>query len=54
MSRITSTPELQQTLLTSRDAVFRRLLGPFVQVSSTFHGQIKGGEAQRSTTAATT
>lgn len=46
MSRITSTPELQQTLLTSLDAVFRRLLGPFVQVSSTFHGQFKGGEAR--------
>lgn len=46
MSRITSSPELQQTLLTSLDAVFRRLLGPFVQVSSTFHGQFKGGEAR--------
>ena len=46
MSRITSTPELQQTLLTSLDGVFRRLLGPFVQVSTTFHGQFKGGEAR--------
>jgi hypothetical protein len=45
MSRISSTPELQQTLLTTLDPVFRRLLGPFVHVSSTFHGQFKGGDA---------
>lgn len=46
LSRITSTPELQQTLLGSLEAVFRRLLGPFVHVSSTFHGQFKGGEVK--------
>jgi hypothetical protein len=45
MSRITSTPEIQTTLLTTLNAVFRRLLGPFVHVSSTFHGQFKGGDA---------
>ena len=45
MSRITSTPELQETLLTNLSAMFRRLIGPFVHVSSTFHGQFKGGDA---------
>lgn len=46
LSRITSTPELQAALLTSLDGLFRRLLGPFVHVSSTFHGQFKGGEVK--------
>jgi len=46
MSRITSTPDLQQTLLTNLNEMLRRLLGPFVHVSSTFHGQFKGGEAK--------
>lgn len=46
MSRITSTPELQQTLTTNLNELLRRLLGPFVHVSSTFHGQFKGGDAK--------
>lgn len=45
MSRITSAPELQQVLLGNLEQVFRRLIGPFVHVSSTFHGQFKGGDA---------
>lgn len=45
MSRITSAPELQATLLGNLEQVFRRLTGPFVHVSSTFHGQFKGGDA---------
>jgi hypothetical protein len=45
MSRITSSPALQDTLLSNFSPMFRRLLGPFVQVSSTFHGQFKGGDA---------
>lgn len=46
LSRITSTSELQQTLTTNLNELLRRLLGPFVHVSSTFHGQFKGGEAK--------
>jgi hypothetical protein len=45
MSRIDSVPALQATLLGNLNAMFRRLLGPFVHVSSTFHGQFKGGDA---------
>jgi hypothetical protein len=45
MSRIESTPALQATLLNNLNGMFRRLLGPFVHVSSTFHGQFKGGDA---------
>jgi hypothetical protein len=46
MSRITSTPDLQQTLLANLNEMLRRLMGPFVHVSSTFHGQFKGGDAK--------
>jgi hypothetical protein len=46
MSRIDSTGELARTLLGSLEPVFIRLLGPFVHVSSTFHGQFKGGEVK--------
>jgi hypothetical protein len=46
MSRITSTPDLQQTLLGNLNEMLRRLIGPFVHVSSTFHGQFKGGDAK--------
>jgi phytanoyl-CoA dioxygenase PhyH len=46
MSRIASPPSLQTTLLSNLESVFRRLLGPFVQVSSTFHGQFKSGSAR--------
>lgn len=45
MSRIDSTPELQTALLGNLSGMFRRLMGPFVHVSSTFHGQFKGGDA---------
>ncbi|MGQ0538626.1 MAG: phytanoyl-CoA dioxygenase family protein [Gemmatimonadaceae bacterium] len=46
LSRITSTPELQEALLQKLEAIIRRVLGPFVHVSSTFHGQFKGGDAR--------
>lgn len=45
LSRIMSPPELQTVLLATLGAVFQRLIGPFVHVSSTFHGQFKGGDA---------
>ena len=45
MSRISTSPELKDTLLANLGMVFQRLVGPFVQVSTTFHGQFKGGEA---------
>jgi len=44
LSRITTSPELADTLLAALRPFFLRALGPFVQVSSTFHGQFKGGE----------
>lgn len=46
LSRITSTPELAAALLENLEAVFTRLLGGFVHVSTTFHGQFKGGEVK--------
>lgn len=45
LSRISSSPDLQATLLANLSGMFQRLLGPFIQVSSTFHGQFKGGDA---------
>jgi len=44
LSRITTTPALSQTILTALQPLWLRVLGPFVHVSSTFHGQFKGGE----------
>ena len=44
LSRISTTPELASTLLAALQPFFLRALGPFVHVSSTFHGQFKGGE----------
>jgi phytanoyl-CoA dioxygenase PhyH len=46
MSRITSPPALQVELLANLAPVIRRLIGPFVHVSSTFHGQFKSGAAR--------
>jgi hypothetical protein len=46
MSRIDSTPALAAELLGGLEQILLRLLGPFVHVSSTFHGQFKGGEVR--------
>jgi hypothetical protein len=46
LSRIDSTPELAQAIFATLGPVFQRLLGPVVHVSSTFHGQFKGGEVK--------
>jgi len=46
LSRITSTPELRDALFDGLRPVLTRLLGPLVHVSSTFHGQFKGGEVK--------
>jgi hypothetical protein len=46
LSRIETTPELANAILTTLEPVFQRLLGPIVHVSSTFHGQFKGGETK--------
>ena len=44
LSRISTSPELAATLVQALQPFFLRALGPFVHVSSTFHGQFKGGE----------
>ena len=44
LSRIATSPQLVQALLSSSLApVLRALIGPMVHVSSTYHGQFKGG-----------
>jgi hypothetical protein len=43
LSRVDSTPELARGLLSALEPVFKRLLGPLVHVSSTFHAQFKSG-----------
>jgi hypothetical protein len=45
LSRIDSTPELARAILPAVGPVLTRLLGPVLHVSSTFHGQFKGGDA---------
>lgn len=44
LSRISTSPALAETLVGALRPFFVRALGPFVHVSSTFHGQFKGGE----------
>lgn len=43
LARIETSPQLAQGLLTALEPVLTRLIGPLVHVSSTFHGQFKGG-----------
>lgn len=44
LSRIDTSPQLAQALLSSLSPVLTALIGPIVHVSSTYHGQFKGGE----------
>jgi hypothetical protein len=44
LSRISSPPELRDALFSALGPVFARLIGPLAHISSTFHGQFKGGE----------
>jgi len=46
MSRIDSTPELAQALFAALEPVWLRLVGSMVHISTTFHGQFKGGEVK--------
>lgn len=46
LSRIPSTPELREALFEGLRPVLTRLLGPLVHISSTFHGQFKGGDVK--------
>lgn len=46
MSRIDSAPPLAAALLGNLEAVFARLIGGMLHVSTTFHGQFKGGEVK--------
>ena len=43
LSRISTSEELSRTLLTSLSPLLTTVLGPMVHVSSTYHGQFKGG-----------
>ena len=43
VSRITTSPRLASTLLGSLSPLLTQLIGPMVHVSSTYHGQFKGG-----------
>ena len=47
VGRIDTPTELGQSLLGVLRTVLLRLIGPFTQVSSTFHGQFKGGAPQQ-------
>ena len=46
LSRINTTPELADAIFAALEPVFLRLIGPLVHVSSTFHGQFKGGDVK--------
>ena len=46
LARVETPPDLAQTLLDSIGPLLVRLIGPLVQVSSTFHVQIKGGTVE--------
>ena len=46
LSRIETTPELAGKLIAQLKPMLKRLLGPIVHVSSTFHGQFKSGEVK--------
>jgi hypothetical protein len=46
LSRISTSPELTREILTALGPVFTRLIGPLVHISSTFHGQFKGGDVK--------
>ena len=46
MSRIDSPRELSTALLSTLEPVLERLLGGLLHVSSTFHGQFKGGDVK--------
>ena len=43
LSKISTSPELAQTLLSSLSPILSTLIGPLVHVSGTYHGQFKGG-----------
>ncbi len=43
LSRIPTSDDLSQSLLKSLSSILVKLIGPIVHVSSTFHGQFKGG-----------
>ncbi len=43
LSRITTTPALAQTLVARLSPILATLIGPLAHVSSTYHGQFKGG-----------
>jgi hypothetical protein len=44
LSRISTTPELRDALFSAISPVLTRIVGPLVHISSSFHGQFKGGE----------
>ena len=44
LSRISTTPALRDALFAAVGPVLSRILGPFAHISSSFHGQFKGGE----------
>jgi hypothetical protein len=46
LSKIATPPDLAQTLLRELEPIIVALIGPLVHVSSTFHGQFKGGVTQ--------
>ena len=47
VGKIDTPPELAHSLLPILKPFLARLIGPFTQVSSTFHGQFKGGAPQQ-------
>ena len=42
LARISTPPQLARSLLETLEPILKRLIGPLVHVSSTFHGQWKG------------
>jgi hypothetical protein len=50
LSRIATSPQLIQALLASLSPLLKTLIGPFVHVSSTYHGQFKGGPLSEAAT----
>ncbi|HEY7317471.1 MAG TPA: phytanoyl-CoA dioxygenase family protein [Candidatus Binatia bacterium] len=48
LARIQTPPQLASSLLDTLEAILKRLIGPLVHVSSTFHGQWKGSNTNES------
>jgi len=46
LAQVPTSGELATTLIAGVEPVLRRFIGPFVHVSSTFHGQFKGGSVK--------